>query len=172
MPATFIFFTSDFTIFDAKGKSGLDPFYASRLQPSSFVTSNCTIFDGKGKIGLKKRQRLDDECFEIVSDEDNTKQDGTLNSFVKKQTTMNQATKNRESVDRALCRLLYGEALSFNLANYEVKLRLYSVIEKRYDRPTCIEIHEQLDKFNESIGMFGLSATKTLSKKMQPTSGG
>ncbi|KAI3522230.1 hypothetical protein L1887_11714 [Cichorium endivia] len=76
---------------------------------SSFTTS--AYFYAKEK----KAKAKDDDCFEIVSDEDNTKQDGTLNSFVKKQTTMNQATKNREPVVHALCRLLYGEALSFNL---------------------------------------------------------
>ncbi|KAI3499257.1 hypothetical protein L1887_35050 [Cichorium endivia] len=84
----------------------------------------CTVVDENIKqlfLGLlmgfeeKKAKAKDDDCFEIVSDEDNTKQDGTLNSFVKKQTTMNQATKNREPVVHALCRLLYGEALSFNL---------------------------------------------------------
>ena len=53
-------------------------------------------------------------------------------------------------------------------ADYEVKLGLYNVIEKMYDRPTGIKIHEQLDKFNDSIGMFGLSATIAMRKKTQP----
>ncbi|KAL4565112.1 hypothetical protein LXL04_029197 [Taraxacum kok-saghyz] len=65
----------------------------------------------------KKAKTKDDECFEVVSNEENTKLDGTLYSFVKKrtQTTMNQTVKNRQPIIRGICQLLYGEALSFNL---------------------------------------------------------
>lgn len=42
------------------------------------------------------------------------------------------------------------------------------MIEKMYDRPTMVKIHEQLVKFNESIGMFGRSASILMRKKMQP----
>ncbi|KAI3521452.1 hypothetical protein L1887_10918 [Cichorium endivia] len=45
---------------------------------------------------------------------------------------------------------------------------LYDVIERMYDRPTMVTIHEQLVKFNESIGMFGISAAVLIRKKMQP----
>ena len=53
-------------------------------------------------------------------------------------------------------------------ADREVKSGLYDVIEKMYDRPTMVKIHEQLPKFNESIGMFGISAAVLMRKKMQP----
>ncbi|KAL4561073.1 hypothetical protein LXL04_033235 [Taraxacum kok-saghyz] len=89
--------------------------------------ADCTVVDETIKqlfLGLlmgfeekKKTKAKDDECFEVVSDEENTQLDGTLNPFVKKrtQTTMNQTVKNREPIIRGLCQLLYGEALSFNL---------------------------------------------------------
>lgn len=58
------------------------------------------------------------------------------------------------------------------LDDYKVKLELYNVIEKMYDRPNRYKTHKQLDKFNENIGMFGLSATKAMTKMFQlPTSG-
>nr|KAJ0227509.1 hypothetical protein LSAT_V11C100007330 [Lactuca sativa] len=56
---------------------------------------------------------------------------------------------------------------NFN-ADKEVKCGLYDVIERMYDRPTMVTIHEQLVKFNESIRMFGISAAVLRRKKMQP----
>nr|KAJ0214059.1 hypothetical protein LSAT_V11C400225450 [Lactuca sativa] len=56
---------------------------------------------------------------------------------------------------------------NFN-ADKEVKCGLYDVIERMYDRSTMVTIHEQLVKFNESIGMFGISTAVLIRKKMQP----
>ncbi|CAH1431758.1 unnamed protein product [Lactuca virosa] len=56
---------------------------------------------------------------------------------------------------------------NFN-ADKEVKCGVYDVIEMMYGRPTIVTIHEQLVKFNESIGMFGISVAVLMRKKMQP----
>ncbi|KAJ9557453.1 hypothetical protein OSB04_012067, partial [Centaurea solstitialis] len=53
------------------------------------------------------------------------------------------------------------------LADRELKGGLYDVIEKTYDNPTMVKIHEQLPKFQESIGMFGIFAAILMRKKMQ-----
>ncbi|KAJ9556860.1 hypothetical protein OSB04_011474 [Centaurea solstitialis] len=68
-------------------------------------------------IEEKKSKAKDDECFQVDSDEEKPKLDGTLKSFAKRgtQKTMNEVLKDRKLVTRALCRLLYGEALPFNL---------------------------------------------------------
>ncbi|KAL4573955.1 hypothetical protein LXL04_020777 [Taraxacum kok-saghyz] len=61
----------------------------------------------------EKAKAKDSECFEVMSDEENTQLDGTLNPFVKKrtQTMMNRTVKDRDPVIRGICQLLYGEAL-------------------------------------------------------------
>ncbi|CAH1427718.1 unnamed protein product [Lactuca virosa] len=56
---------------------------------------------------------------------------------------------------------------NFNV-NKEVKCGLYDVIERMYNRPTMVTIHEQLVKFNESMRMFGIFAAVLMKKKMQP----
>ena len=58
--------------------------------------------------------------------------------------------------------------IKMHIWDREVKGGLYDVIKKMYDRPTMVKIHEQLPKFNESIGMFGISAAILMRKKMQP----
>lgn len=45
---------------------------------------------------------------------------------------------------------------------------LYEVIEKMCDRPTMVLVHEQLEMFKESRGMFGWPASVEMRKRMQP----
>lgn len=62
--------------------------------------AQCVVADEKIKqlfLGIlkvyeeKKARGEDDECFEVVSDEENTDVDGTLDSFVKKNANNNES---------------------------------------------------------------------------------
>nr|XP_043623309.1 uncharacterized protein LOC122595077 [Erigeron canadensis] len=53
-------------------------------------------------------------------------------------------------------------------ADQYIKRALFDCIEKLYDRPTVIKIHEQLAKFHDSIGMFGSVGCMEMRKRMQP----
>ena len=109
----------------------------------------------------KKAKAKDDECFEVVSDEENTQLDGTLNPFVKKrtQTTMNRTVKDREPVIHGICQLLYGEALSMNLVKsplWKIALKLVGEYSKGLKPPSYHEVRvtylkKEVDSVEDSL---------------------
>ncbi|CAH1447458.1 unnamed protein product [Lactuca virosa] len=110
----------------------------------------CTMVDEATKELFKKLLRdfeenkskaMDDECFEVESDGNGN---GTVKSVFNKgkQKTLNQALKDREPVTRALCRVIYGEALPFNLVKsplWKEALRLVGEYGKGLKLPSYHE---------------------------------
>ncbi|KAL7608742.1 hypothetical protein Lser_V15G11849 [Lactuca serriola] len=120
----------------------------NHLAGTKIDASVCTVVDEATKELFKKLLRdfeenkskaMDDECFEVESDGN-----GAVKSVFNKgkQKTMNQALKDREPVTRALCRLIYGEALPFNLVKsplWKEALRLVGEYGKGLKLPSYHE---------------------------------
>ncbi|KAG5549646.1 hypothetical protein RHGRI_014825 [Rhododendron griersonianum] len=122
--------------------------------------------------GKNKKQAANLECFDEEEDVGvNSKSKGTMDAYVTKgkkkdkQLTLNEMVKKREPVIRDICRFQYSETFK---ADREVRKGLYTTIERMYpDMDTRIIVDEQLEKFKNAEGMFGMDMAKLTRDKKQ-----
>lgn len=142
------------------------------LAGTNMDTSACTAVDEAIKEYFKKmledsddkkNKTKDDECFQV--------EDENIPQVFKKgtQKTMNQVLKDREPVTRALCRLVYGEALSFKLVKsplWKDALRLVGEYGKGLKPPSYHEVRvtylkKEVERVEEGLEKYKQEWKKT-----------